>query len=286
MSQYPVESQEQLYQAVNYLLSGPSGLGQNFAGFSSYAPAYLTGNYRTPFTQTTPRKLYVQPFALATSEFVDGRTLKFTFASAQPTPPFVPGDLVIVAGVSNSWYDYRWNPIGVISCTTTYCYVRTGNIYTPPFEPIGYGGTIGLSLMGADNSTDCNARVTVTGATDRVFISGQLDQTVHYEVLSGSQDLTVNTKVNRYIGFINDDPVNPDYLFDPDGTVAEKVYTFTGLTGTGTLPLVETVYSTLLDAPDKGYYWYILEVRYSGTNIEVTQVDVGLRSLSAQVVKQ
>jgi hypothetical protein len=98
--------------------------------------------------------------------------------------------------------------------------------------------------------------------------------------------MTVKTKVNRYIGFINDDPVNPDYLFDPDGTVAEKVYTFTGLTGTGTLPLIETVYSTLLDVPPKGYYWYILEVKYEADAVEVTDVEFGLRSLSAQVVKQ
>lgn len=286
MSQFPINTPEGLYEAVNYLASGPSGLGQNFAGFSSYDPAYLTGNYRTPFSQPTARNLYVAPITLDTSEFIDGRTLKFTFASAQPTPPFNPGDLVIVNGVSNSWYDYRWNPIGVVSCTTTYCYVRTGALYTPPFEAIGYGGTIGLSLIGYDNSTDCNARVTVTGGTDRVFISGQLDQTVNYEVTSGTQDLTVLTKVNRYIGFINDDPVNPDYLFDFQGSVAVKEYSFTGLSGTGTLPLIETVYSTLLDQPGPGYYWYILEVTYEGTDIEVTSVGLGLRSLSAQVVKQ
>ena len=48
MAQYPVEDTAGLFEAVNYLLSGPSGLGQNFQGFSSYQPAYVTGTFRQP----------------------------------------------------------------------------------------------------------------------------------------------------------------------------------------------------------------------------------------------
>lgn len=385
MAKFPVEisDTEGIVDAVNNLLSGPSGLGQNFAGYSSYTPAYLTGNYRTPFTWQSFRSLYVAPISLATSEFVDSRTLKFTFASAQPLAPFRPGNQINISDVtdgnsnpseytysgikavlgsdttytgispttltgtgsglivdvtlsssgavaydgnntsiaintnggnyavgdtllilgtdlggispandltltvvhtSGAWYDGYYTTIGVVSCTTTECFVRLSKDYA--IEPIGYGGTIGLNTMDTALSTDCNARVTVTGGTDRVFISGQLDQTVSYEVTSGTQDLTVFIQVNRYAGFLNDDPVNPDYLFNLDGTVAEKEYTFTGLSGIGTLPLIETVYSTLLDTPNPGYYWYILEVTYTGTDIFVTDSKFGLRSLSTQVVKQ
>jgi hypothetical protein len=286
MAKFPVEinDDEGIVDAVNNLLSGPSGLGQNFAGFSSYSPAYLTGNYRTPFTWPTLRNLYVAPIALSTAEFIDSRTLKFTFASAQPSPPFEQGNPINITGSSESWYDGYYTTIGVVSCTTTYCYVRLSSDNTT--QPTGTGGTIGLDIMDSAISTDCNARVTVTGGTDRVFISGQLDQKVHYEVLSGTQDLNVSILVNRYQGFLNDDPVNPDYLFNFDGTVAEKVYTITGLTGTGYTDLIETVYSTLLDTPAPGYYWYILEVTYSGTDIQVLDSDFGLRSLSTQVVKQ
>lgn len=361
MAKFPVELKDDEGQrdAINYLLSGPAGLGQNFAGFSSSTPAYLTANYRVPFTQpvtiyklcsglsgfsilnvhpnasgliagmtvigddipagttivsigapssgytpvtlsaactgdfsnanvgftpTAVRNLYVPAFALDTSEMLDTRTLKFTFLAAQPTPPFVQGNPVVISGVADSWYDDTYGTIGVVECTTTYCTVRLRKDYA--LRPASTGGTIGLTAMNADTSTDCNARVTVTGGTDRVFISGQLDQTVNYEVLSAPQDLAVKTKINRYVGFINEDPVNPDYLFILDGTVVVKEYTFTGLTGTGTLPLIETVYSTILDTPAPGYYWYILEVSYEGTDIEVTSVDFGLRSLSAQVVKQ
>lgn len=286
MAKFPVENNdmEGITDAVNNLLSGPSGLGQNFAGFSSYSPAYLTGNFRTPFTVSSFRLLYVAPIALATAEFVDSRTVKFTFASAQPSAPFEPGMPINIDGSSEPWYDGYYTTIGVVSCTTTECFVRLSRDTTA--EPVGTGGTIGLDVMDTANSTDCNARVTVTGGTDRVFISGQLDQTVNYEVTSGTQDLSVFIEVNRYIGFLNDDPVNPDFLFDFDGTVAQKEYTFTGLTGTGALPLIETVYSTLLDRPAPGYYWYILEVTYSGTDIQIVDAEFGLRSLSTQVVKQ
>jgi len=289
MAKFPVEisDPEGIVDGLNYVLSGPSGLGQNFAGFSSYEPAYLTGNYRTPFSQPTLRNLYVAPISLATAEFQDSRTLKFTFSSTQSSPPFEPGNPVFISGSSNSWYDGGYNSIGVVECTTTYCYVRLGGTYTT-FEPTGTGGTIELNVVDSDNSTDCNARVTVTGGTDRVFISGQVDQTVNYEVLSGPAEMNVYIAVNRYIGFLNDDPVNPDYLFNLDGTVAEKQYSFTGLSGTGTLPLIETVFSTLLDQPKPGYYWYILELRYESPSGSVvpTSVGLGLRSLSSQVVKQ
>jgi hypothetical protein len=93
--------------------------------------------------------------------------------------------------------------------------------------------------------------------------------------------------------------VNPDYLFDPDGTIAEKVYVRPGLTSTGTLASIETVFSTLIDQPSAynndpltpwtAYYWYILEVKWVSTGaspVYVTSDKFGLRSLSSQVVKQ
>jgi hypothetical protein len=61
MAKFPVEyssnDSESVVDAINYVMSGPSGLGQNFAGFSSSAQTWLTGNIRTPSTRlpwTTP----------------------------------------------------------------------------------------------------------------------------------------------------------------------------------------------------------------------------------------
>lgn len=285
MSQFPINTPDGLYEAVNYLASGPQGLGQNFAGFSSYATAYLTGNYRVPFTQPTPANLYVPNIPLGVSEMLDGRTWKFWFATPQATPPFSPGNIITVLGVANDYYDGTYRPIGVVECTVDYVTARTNDPYD--IEPPSSGGNVYLNTSGY-LSTDCNARVTVTGGTDRVFISGQLDNTISYTVPSGTGDLTYTIAVNRYIGSPNDNPINPDYIFNPDGTVALKTYTYTGLSGTGTLSLNETIFTTLLDEPAPGYYWYILEVEFvSASNlVKVTSCEFGLRSLSAQVVKE
>jgi len=54
MAQFPVEyarkDSESLVEAINYALSGPSGLGQNFNGFSDSFTAWLRGNVRQPAT--------------------------------------------------------------------------------------------------------------------------------------------------------------------------------------------------------------------------------------------
>ncbi|CAB4166472.1 hypothetical protein UFOVP849_36 [uncultured Caudovirales phage] len=288
MAKFPVEIQDQegIVDAVNYLMSGPAGLGQNFAGFSSFAQAWLTGNFRVPYTQPTVANLFVAPIALSTSEQLDGRTFKYTFASTQPSAPFALGNGVTVQGVANDWFDGSYIAIGVVQCTTDFVIVRSSGSFD--IEPPSTGGEIFLTTGIEFISTDANARVTVTGGQDRVFISGQLDNAISYNIASGPATLKYTVAVNRYVAFLNDDPTNPEFRFNLDKTVSQKVYNFSGLSGTGTVPLQDTVFATVLDEPDPDYYWYILEVSFeftSGTG-EVTDSELGLRSLSAQVVKQ
>ena len=389
MSQYPVVTDQGVQDGVNYLLSGPSGLGQNFQGFSAYTPGYLTGNYRLPYSQSTTVQLYVPPIALSNAERLDGFTWKFTFASTQTAPPFSLGNgvdiegvitdddqineftfsgvkpalaqetvysvpiitvtgsgygatafvdlkasgvntyndtnttvtvnsgghayktgdslkilgtalggttptndmtLVITSIVNN--YDGAYNPIGVVKCTNDYVILKTSS----PFTAGNYisGGTATYQVMtkiGRStlfyNSTDCNARVTVQGATDRVFVSAQLDAIISY-VATSTSNFTYTVAVNRYIGSINNDPINPDYIFNLDATISKKSYSYTGLSGTGTLDPVETIFTTVIDRPVPGYYWYILEVAFqdsAGGTLFVTEMEMDLRSLSAQVVK-
>jgi len=283
MSQFPINTKQGVYEAINYLASGPSGLGQFFAGFSSFAPAYLTGNFRVPFTQAAPANLFVAPITCSKAEQIAPNAFKYTFSSAQSTPPFANGQPIIGAGWTNDFFNGSWAPVGVASCTTTYVIVKTGNNYTGITTDTG-GGTIGFSVNGVLSSTDCNARVVVNSGTDRVFISAQLVDLITH---TGSGDLTYKVQVNRYIGELNNDPVNPDYLFTLDATISERTYSRTGLSGTSTLPEIETVFSTIIDTPAPGFYWYILEVEFDTTgSLEVSQAEFDLRSLSAQVVKQ
>lgn len=295
MSKFPVELDDDEGQAdaINYLLSGPSGLGQNFAGFSSYIPGYLTGNFRIPYSQPTSAELYVAPIDIATTEMLDARTIKLTFSGyVGTTPPFALGNGLSVDSLGLDYDDYisdYGTQIGVVECTTAYVIIRLRK-NLPQLDP-STGGTVQYySTGGFDNSTDCNARVIINGVTDRVFITAQLDNLISYTVLGTTGNFSYRVRVNRYKGVVNNDPVNPDFTFDPDTTVAEKTYTYDDLTGTGTLPLVETVFATIIDQPPIGYYWYILEVSFDWDGdfdeIQATESLMQLRCLSAQVVKE
>jgi hypothetical protein len=239
MAKFPVnpgDSQSAITDAINYTLSGPGGLGQNFKGFSSEtvgdAPptnvlAYLTGNFRPPFTQTTPASTYVSLIAISTAQYLDPVTIKFTFAATQPTPPFALGNGLEVGGVTPAGpYDGVYRGAGVLECTTTYVIIRvTGDGTTP--AP-GTGGFINFNPFGggAFVSTDANAKVTVNGATDRVFVSAQLNSILTYTA-TGPTQLTYTVMINRQVAVPNDDPTNPDFTFAYDKTIAVKNYNVT-----------------------------------------------------------
>ena len=288
MSQFPVEAAdtEGILDGLNYLLSGPGGLGQDFGGFGSFDIKYLTGNFRVPYSSTIPVNLYVAPIALGTSTQLSGDTFEYEFAVPQASAPFVQGQTVVIAGVTDSYYDGTYDKIGVVQCTTTSVIVRSVGQFLP-IQPPSTGGTATVSSMDELESTDCNVKVVITGGTDRVFISSQLNAIISYAATVAS-DLTVTVQINRYVGFPNTDPVNPGFLFNFDETVSQRQYQYTGLTGTGNLPL-EAIFSTFPDANIlPGYYWYLQEFLFeqTGGDLQVTQCALGLRSTTAQVVKQ
>lgn len=385
MAKFPVElsDSQAIVDGLNYVLSGPSGLGQNFAGFSAFEPATLTGNFRSPFaiipavttsavqntdiptsngqgstqiTITDPSLLqegmrvtgtgiapgariatygipttinkstitldtanvgpvsglisfyaepeasmYVAPIALATVEWVDIITVRAWFATPFPTGtiPFALGNSPQIRSSSVADYNINYRGPGVVECTESYVVLQSGvnlpNLGTATGGTIRAFVTINPPTLGTGPSndywikTDCSARLTVNGPTDRVFLSGQLHNVISYTVLSGTPTLEYSVAINRYLGIPFSDPVNPDYRFLFNGTVAERVYTFAGLTGTGTLDEIETIFATLIDTPQPAYYQYRLEVSYrvtnTGGNLQVTKNAVDLRSLSGQVVK-
>ena len=208
------------------------------------------------------------------------------------TAPFSLGNGLTVDSVADPAYDSMLNDdgiqIGVVECTTTYVIIRLQVAY--PLLAPSTGGTVEYFTTGNFfNSTDCDVRVTVTGGSDRVFLSGQLDNIINYEVFTAPAILTYTVAIRRYTGFVNEDPTNPDFLFSSPVVVTQKVYEFDALTGTGTLPLQETIFATFIDEPDPGYYRYILEVKFRnnlGGDMQVTSSEMNLRSISAQVIKQ
>lgn len=290
---YPVTGGADVIDGLNYVLSGPGGLGQNFAGFSAYETAYLTGNFRIPFSQSAPADLYVPAISLNNAQQIDARTIKYTFASAQPTAPFSVGNGLTVTGITPATYNSQdlrdagnsINQIGVIECTTTYVVVRTVADITTALGTYVSGGAVSYSVMDAYNSTDCDVRVTVLGGQERVFISAQANQIISYTASTAS-DVNIYVEISRYRASKNYDPTNPDFVFEGPDTISSRVYAYTGVTGTGTYPL-ETIFTSVIDNPDPGFYRYILEVYFEviSGDIQVTQDELSLRSITAQVVK-
>jgi hypothetical protein len=292
---------EGIAAGLNYLLSGPTGLGQNFAAFSSSQSSWLTGNFRIPYTATDigfdpgipVASLYVAPILVSEASQLDPITFQYTFATTQASPPFTPGQNIAGANFVNDYYNGAWTPVGVADCTTTYVVVRGTNPTTQPPEFTSVG-TVSYANMNYRMSTDCNAKVTVTGPTDRVFITGQLNNVIHYQATMADV-MTYTVQITRYRGFVNNDPVNPGYVFEQDyaakdgGVVAIRDYTIPlAATSGAVLDEIDTIFASVVDSPGPGYYWYILEVTFAALddNTNVTSSNVFFRSLSAQVVKQ
>ena len=272
MAQFPIEINDQagINEAVNYLLSGPAGLGQNFQGFSAYLPAYIRPSSRQPWNlpvtvgdpptaQPLNPSIYLDiPINNITVPSNPGQEIVCTFTTPLATAEFAYGDQIDLAGVTPSFYDGSYT---VFSCTTTEVTLFTAGTYTWPAYTSG--GSVGRNYMNYPNSTDCNARVTVTGPTDQVFVSAQLDLSYVYEGVNFVYyDLIV--RISRGKGFPDSTPGSNDYLFADFTTVSEKTI-IKAVAGGFNTDQVEVVFTTVLDGPnlDFGYYWYILEVEFA-----------------------
>jgi hypothetical protein len=300
MSQYPILTDQGVLEAVNYLASGPSGLGQNFDGFSAYQPAYVTGNFRQPFTVSTatsaPPNWYIPPVSINSISSPDGQTVTWNFASTQPTAPFTNGLQLTGAGFTPSFYN--GGDGGVVACTTSTVTTQFSKSYAP-LDPITVYGTLNFQAYLDSNgnpqpvSTDCNARVTVTGPTERVFINSQLTLTSGYTCTTASTFM-VTVQIDRYRGSVNTFAGSTDYFFNLDtaaadgGIVSLQSHTYSVGPGSGTVDTGQNIFTTVIDQPDFGYYWYIADIVWTpltGNAVPKLQT-VGLRSLTAQVIKQ
>jgi hypothetical protein len=300
MAQYPIESgdQEAISEGLNYLLSGPAGLGQNFQGFSAYLPAYLRPSFRQPWdlpidSTLNPSVYLAIPINNITVPVNPGRQIVLTFTTAQATAPFEYGDRLDVVGVVAAGVDPDFFNGGytVFSSTTTEVTLFTSGTFTWPAYVSG--GTVGRNYLdGTAMDTECNARVTVSGPTDQVFVSAQLDLEWEYDCTTAT-DYNVVIAITRLRGFPTDTPGSNDYLFKDTVLVSEKSFAKSVTAGTGTQNL-ESVFTTVLDGPnlDFGYYWYILTVKFvmpqttPPFDTTIGRATTRLRSLTAQVIKQ
>jgi hypothetical protein len=288
MAQFPVEDSAGILEGVNYLLSGPAGLGQNFQGFSAYDPVYVRPTGRAPFvlagTSTLDPSFYINwpitnivPIDLDGSGETNKITVTFTASPAYTNPPFQYGDVLTVDGVDDPFYDDTYT---VFESTATTVTLFTSQRYAWPAYVSG--GTIGRDYNDTLVSTDCNALVTIYGPTDRVFISNQLQCDFTYDYGSAST-FDVVLQINRYRAF----PTGTDeFRFYLDGVVTEQTYNYTA--DSSKTNSFNAIFTTAIDAPSFGYYWYICEIKFQNKTGDVTPgvFTAVLRSLTAQVIKE
>ena len=395
---YPISGQDQagVNDGLNYVLSGPGGLGQYFSGVSSYAPAYVTGFYRSPFALPTastpnPPQWYVPPIPITGAGGIpaDEKTIYFYINfDPQAAPPFATGQTMFIAGTRevhvsdpggdsiefttpttftglvpttvtgigsgavltiafdpsaadtyyNLWYKNDVNTMlittttagtgyepgdiitipgnqlggtspandltmkiadgfynnagpgdyqvpGAYSCSDSQVVIQTRGSYSYRYHPYISGGTVSVNVTNNTISTDCNARVTITGPTDTVFVNAQDLLTFAYTCTTTS-DITIRTQISRFSGYENTSTAAVDYLFLPDGIIAQQDYPFNGLSGTGTVT-IEPIFLSVIDQPSFGYFWYILEIQViaNAGDLKVMTVTENVRSLTAQVLK-
>ena len=296
MSKYPVEigDNEGQTDAINYMLSGSQGTGQNFSGYSAYIDKYLTGSQRPPFVNDTLVGLEVS-VPLATTELLDEVTIKCTFASTQATVPFILGSGLQADGIPGALgatINLYGQTIGVVACTTDYAIIRL-EFGVSGFAP-GSGGTLTYSMfadnqLGKKHNTDCNAQVTVTNSTDRVFVSALLDAIYHWINVSGPWTNSVTVSITRYKSETSSEPTNDYYVYHTRETIIKKTYNYNSTTTTDLNILIDTVFTTIIDTPGPGYYFYVLSLEFGRgdtSTVYINDVTLQVRSLSAQVVKQ
>jgi hypothetical protein len=286
MATYPISSGDtaNILEAVNYVASGPSGLGQQLQGFSSYTPTNLTGNFRVPFT-ATGASMYVEPIPLSTAEWLDDYTWKYTFAAAQPSAPFALGNPVRVTGVTPSDYNGYFLRIGVVECTTTYVICREQTPYPNP-GVIGTGGQIELNVVdalnlgeGAEISTDANAFLSIDGGNSLVSVTAQVDiSPFDYAVLytdypTAVPELNIYVLIYRYIAINVGTIPNPQYRFVPDKIVSQELIYNAPLNDyTQGVPVTYNFISGTSDAGSAGIYTSVTATSTSGlgTNAIIT----------------
>lgn len=202
MAKFPIDSStdsQGLVDAVNYALSGPAGLGQNFAGFSAYTPILIRPTGREPFTlpetTTLDANWYLSIPITTIAETPSNPTATVTVTFADPgqfaDPPFQFGDILtltntVAAGMDPEFYNLR--RYVVTTCTTTevtMAYRNSSQLVnlTWPGQYIT-GGLLVRDYYDVAVSTDCNGRVTVSGAGDRVFLNAQLILDCFYQRVS------------------------------------------------------------------------------------------------------
>ena len=276
MSQYPVLTPQGIKEGVNYLLSGPAGLGQNFDGFSSSNTVYLLDSNVAPYVSTV-YTTYANYDTANTFTVVDSSNIVANMVAT--SVGILPN--TTVSNVSGNIVTISTNMYAFLSNTSVQ-FTQPANIAN---------ATVQVNPNPTYISTDCVSNALSTNATDRIFLSGQLNYTV-YMSWNGSDNICGTTSaINRYklVPVISN---TQTYQYHFDSTIASNFHVYNVNSGNTTFTFND-VYASEVDKPGIGYSEYRLELAFntyeqvfSPPPPYVNQCVLTVRSLTSQVVKQ
>jgi hypothetical protein len=290
MAQYPIQKTDSqgIYDALNYLLSGPAGLGQSVNGVSSLDQVYLrsTPVLRPPYTvpqDTTLNTLLYLSWTITDIQIVGTNPtstirVSWTSPTAQQAAPFQFGDLLTVTGATPQDYNLTWTVLSSTLLTATTGTVDLFETYTQAWPDYVSGGLIGRDWTNKPIGTDCFAAVTVNGATEQPFISAQISSGWDYTQLGGATDSWYDMvyAITRYVGQPSNQPNTINgYFYNFQTVISRQTFNYQA-NGTnisnlnpltaGVQPLQNIViFSNIFDGPNlpaPNLYLYELQVGF------------------------
>jgi len=161
MSQYPIDNPDAVVEAVNYLLSGPTGLGQNFEGVSKTAdPA---NNVVTSFRYDMLTNAMAAPFTnnvtvtgnVASPSNVNYWPQLSSIDFYQTTPPGITTPNVVITNITSVT-----NNIIDVDITVNRTYITT---------PLTTNTEFIFTTNGPENCFALNQKVTISGVTPAIY---------------------------------------------------------------------------------------------------------------------
>jgi len=285
MAAYPITNPDSinLIEALNYVASGPTDIGQQLVGYNMYQDTLeLNGNQQAPFANKQPpvTYLYQPPIDLSTATWIDAYTRQYTFQGAPiGYIPYALGQTITVTGVSPNEYDTPAGGYGqpvndtvVVKCTEDYVIIRSATKSIANPGP-GTGGRALFALMKTSFygggqadfriNTPANAQVSVDISNSLVGVTAQLEILNNtYAILWQDPDpfylhsLQYRVELNRYKAVNIGTVANPVYDYKFDKIVSrELIYSDLSIgPPTRGIPLTWTITGGVPAAGSAGFY--------------------------------
>lgn len=256
----------QIEDNVNYLLAGPQTVGQDTKGYWNYGGGYLQRNVNSnvppinypPFIGGPAASFNgnIDPFtAILTVNSVDYGTISVNdWINNNPVSFFgdiTPGTYVVsqLSGTPGG--------VGTYQCNQSGSGINEALLAFKPYYQPSFQERIFFA-------TPAYVNVRTTSVTDSVLVTGQFRPFIRWYPPDTNANIYIEIQVNRY------KLINPSIPYYIDYITYVKIASDNnallgvnyGPLGVGDVSIGETIFASVVDKPDPGYYAYALDIQY------------------------